>query len=529
MKINEQGINQILTEYREAIKKTKHKESTIEEFIESTATTLFDYYTQFPEDTEIQYRIRKRFSRIELYISIPGEKKSVYECGTLSEERETTRRIRSMKLGSSLEMQYLYMRGSNILIFLTPPAKNDSVVLNPMILASLIGLAAGLLCALLPASITNFLVHDLASPVLNVAIKLMSGIMGPIIFFSLVTAISTAGSVGEVNRIGVKLFWRFFFIALSLSCLSMVIAFLLFTFTKGPTDISFSPRIIIDMILSVFPTNLITPFTENNFPQLLVLGIVMGIALLLLNRKDSTLGNMLIDLHAWTNELLRLIMKLSPIIPGLTLFKIFAQKDFSSFIQGWKFIVAAYICMVITLAMKFLKVKVRCKHLKFSSFLRKSLPAVKTAFISGSEIVALKQFNETTDGPLGISKKFSSLWTPLNQAMLAPIGPVYYVLAPFFVAEITGTPVSISFLFILLLLSVQLSMAYPGIVAGNTIIFNALGLSTDYVGIFSAYSVFIKNASAAYGILFRELEITETAYSTENIDIELCNEPMSHS
>ena len=40
-----------------------------------------------------------------------------------------------------------------------------------------------------------------------------------------------------------------------------------------------------------------------------------------------------------------------------------------------------------------------------------------------------------------------------------------------------------------------------GITAGNTIVFKALGLSTDYVGLFSAYSVFIKNASAAYSVI----------------------------
>lgn len=78
-----------------------------------------------------------------------------------------------------------------------------------------------------------------------------------------------------------------------------------------------------------------------------------------------------------------------------------------------------------------------------------------------------------------------------------------------------------------MLLSVQLLMAYPGIIAGNTIVFNALGLSTDYIGLFSAYSVFIKNASPAYSITYRLLEVTESSYSAEAIDIEKCNEATS--
>ena len=106
--------------------------------------------------------------------------------------------------------------------------------------------------------------------------------------------------------------------------------------------------------------------------------------------------------------------------------------------------------------------------------------------------------------------------------MLSPVGPIYFVLAPFFVAEITGTPISIHFIFILLILTFELSLAYPGNTAGNTVIFKSLGLSTDYIGLFSAYNVFIKNAAAAYSMTFRMLEITEAAYITDNIDQTKC-------
>ena len=85
---------------------------------------------------------------MELRITIPGEKKDLYESGTNSEEREMARRIRSMRLASALETQYLYLRGSNILIFFSPPVSSHSVVLNPMIIASVIGLVLGLLCPL---------------------------------------------------------------------------------------------------------------------------------------------------------------------------------------------------------------------------------------------------------------------------------------------------------------------------------------------------------------------------------------------
>ena len=525
MKLSKQELTQIIAEYREAISKTKHKSEDIETFIQSASQTLFDYCAQFPEDTEFQYRIKRLFGRMELRISIPGEKKGLYESGEMSEERDLLRRIHAMKLASPLDTQYLYIRGNNTLIFLTPPVKRFTGLRNPLVLASLIGLVLGLLASLLPSSVTSVLVDDIASPVLDVALNLMTGIMGPIIFLSLVTAVSTAESIGELNRLGWKLFRQFLAIAVFITLVSMAVAFGVFSISKGQAKLDFTPDVLVNMLLSVIPTNLITPFTENNFPQLLVMGLAMGVALLLLDRKESALGNIILDLRDWINELLRLILILTPIIPGLTLFKIFAARDFSSFVRGWKFIAATYACMVIVLIVKLIKVKLHFRELNLSRFIHNIGPAVKTAFFSGSEIVAVKKFYEVTEGPLAISKPFASLWVPLNQSMLSPIGPIYYALAPFFVAKITGTPISLEALFILLILCVQLSLAYPGVTAGNTIIFHALGLSTDYVGMFSAYSIFIKNASAAYGIAYRALEITETAYATHNIDIEKCNQP----
>ena len=137
-------------------------------------------------------------------------------------------------------------------------------------------------------------------------------------------------------------------------------------------------------------------------------------------------------------------------------------------------------------------------------------------------MACIQKCSEAIRGPLGIKESFDALWFPLNQAMLSPVGPIYFVLAPFFVAEITGTPISIHFIFILLILTFELSLAYPGSTAGNTVIFKTLGFSTDYIGLFSAYHVFVKNAATAYSMAFRMLEITEVAYITDNIDLTKC-------
>ncbi len=73
------------------------------------------------------------------------------------------------------------------------------------------------------------------------------------------------------------------------------------------------------------------------------------------------------------------------------------------------------------------------------------------------------------------------------------------------VTKMTGVPISPEFLLILSLLTLQLSMATPGLIPGITILFKSLGLPMSYIGLFSAYSVFIKNSAIAFCGFYRTL------------------------
>jgi hypothetical protein len=82
----------------------------------------------------------------------------------------------------------------------------------------------------------------------------------------------------------------------------------------------------------------------------------------------------------------------------------------------------------------------------------------------------------------------------------------------------SGTPISFGFILILVILSVELSLACPGLTASLTIMFSSLGMSTDYVGFFSAYNVLIRNMQAGFAVTYRMLEHLEEAYVLNAVD-----------
>ncbi len=77
----------------------------------------------------------------------------------------------------------------------------------------------------------------------SVLLKILSGIMGPVIFISLITSIISLNSVNELSDLGLKIFKRFLVIILSIVILSIGISILFFA-DFGPGGVLFRPAIL---------------------------------------------------------------------------------------------------------------------------------------------------------------------------------------------------------------------------------------------------------------------------------------------
>ena len=133
----------------------------------------------------------------------------------------------------------------------------------------------------------------------------------------------------------------------------------------------------------------------------------------------------------------------------------------------------------------------------------------------------MKQEYEISERELGIKPEFSSFWIPMSQAMLNPRRTLMLVIPPFLILKYTGMPISTAFLLVLVILVLELSIASPGTTGGWTILFAALGLPVDYVGLFVTYRLACANYNAAYGALQVGLEQIEAASKFDAIDLDV--------
>ncbi len=117
----------------------------------------------------------------------------------------------------------------------------------------------------------------------------------------------------------------------------------------------------------------------------------------------------------------------------------------------------------------------------------------------------------------------------MSYAMLNPTTAVTCVASAFCAAKMSGVSVSVPFLVVLLLLSVQVSIASPGLTSSLVIIFGQLGLSPDYVGIFTTCKIVTRKIAALFSaysalleelnVAFREKAVDESILSAENTEI----------
>ena len=145
---------------------------------------------------------------------------------------------------------------------------------------------------------------------------------------------------------------------------------------------------------------------------------------------------------------------------------------------------------------------------------------VSTAFMTSNNTTMMKQEYEISKNALGIKPEFSSFWIPMSQAMLNPRSTIMLTIPPFLILKYMGMPISTSFLLVLVILVLELSIASPGTTGGWTILFAALALPADYVGMFMTYRLACTNYNAAYGALQVGLEQIEAAYEFDAIDLD---------
>jgi len=421
-----------------------------------------------------------------------------------------------MRDKSSFASNKSIQRRNIITVYSATKSPKEVSFKSPLLWSIVLGIVCGLICQHLPESVRSFLVDSLAEPVGKLAIALIAGVTGPVIFLSLITSITSLGSISRLTDLGFKIMWRFIKCMLFIIGVSIGVS-LLFYSSFGTGSIQFTPNQLVTMLINLVPTNIIAPFLNNDTPQLVILGLVLGAALLLLEDRAGNLTASLRSIQEWSMSVMKLVFAVTPVIPFVSIFKAFAAGRARVLLEGWEFVVGVVATLAICCLIKLVKVSLRCR-LSIPVLLKKTLPMASLAFSSGSEDATLNMQMEHSRNELGINQSFSDFWIPMIHAMFKPRTTIHLVIPPFLIAKAVGMPISQSFLMVLILTVLELSIASSGITGAWTILFAALGLPMEYVGLYVVYKVFTTNIACGGCEFFYTLEQIEASCVLDTID-----------
>ncbi|MCR5405019.1 MAG: cation:dicarboxylase symporter family transporter [Butyrivibrio sp.] len=490
----------------------------------ATLNRVLDLYREkLGEQEVIQYVVRKRFMRIDCTLSIAGEMISPLDAENYTSNRERVERtLNHLLINKTDQVSYIYSARHNIVSVASLPKTERSILKSPMIWAVVLGLILGIICNHLPEDVKTIILDDIMTPLFNVCIGIITRIMVPVIFSSLLTSIAALRSVDDLTNLGFKIIRRFVIVTVSIIVVGIAVT-LIFYYNFGVSSVDFSPENLFSLILNIIPTNIVSPFADGNTPQLVVLALFFGAALLVAGDKAHGLKDILGQINFWIMSAMGIAMTVCPVIPFVSIFSVVAKGNGRDLLNGWEFVVASYAICTICGIIKLILVCTRC-NVKISVVWKKLWPMVSNAFVSGNNTTILKQEYDISEKDLGITPVFSSFWIPMSQAMFNPRQTVSLLVPPILILKYMGIPISMPFLVIYFLLVLELSIANPGTAGGWTILFAALSLPADYVGAFMLYRMFTQNYNAAFGALEMGLEQIAMAHKHDEIDLEKLRE-----
>ena len=280
-------------------------------------------------------------------------------------------------------------------------------------------------------------------------------------------------------------------------------------------DSSFDTNEVIELLLSIVPTNIVDAFLEGNAIQVTVLAFLVGICITSLDARIPNLKILVAELNVLMFKILETVFKIIPLVIFFCVFKTLATSMLADFLKVWKLIVAETLVYAAIILFMMILLVLKTK-INAPDFLRKIFPAFLVSFTTGSSAASLPASLEISKENLRIDEKLCNFWIPLSLVLFSPSKLIQLTMAGIYVTMTAGETISISALIILAFLVVQLSFASPnaagGIAASFSILLMQLGLPEEFIGSLMIADILTGNLFTGLNVLVRQSELIFVAH-----------------
>ncbi|MBR6473672.1 MAG: cation:dicarboxylase symporter family transporter [Firmicutes bacterium] len=487
--------------------------------IEEALLRWLDHFSAKDEETKVKFYTGKSFFRPSIDIELKGEEMDPLH--TAEGDLDAGDWIGTAMANIGLSPRFSYAKGINTLhLRLNRPGRNPGLGLLLGILAGLvIGFATK---AVLPEESVEALTNSFFGPVQDVFFRLLKGTAGPVIFFTVLTAICGIGSAAVMNKSGKKLIRRFI-----LSSTVMTVAFvIIMQFTIRPDFMSSPLKNTVVSLFNAFldfvPGDIISPFLNTDSPMLIVLAIIIGNALLVLGNQGDRLVKIANQANSVGLLVAEWISRLIPYFVAILLAFRILDGTIVRFRTIWIPLLAFHIFAAVYFGIKLLwiskKFEVPAKKLW-----DKIKPSLMIAFRNASVDAAFGENRLCCERKLGINGKLADYGLPLGLVIYMPVSTVSLMASTLYAVKCYNMTITTLWLIMAVILVVALQAASPPVSGVDTLayvaIFSRLGIPSEALIMAIICDIIFCFTSSALNQAMLQLHLIEEADRLNSLDI----------
>jgi aerobic C4-dicarboxylate transport protein len=321
-------------------------------------------------------------------------------------------------------------------------------------------------------------------------LKLISMIVGPIVFCVVVHGIAGAGDLKKVGRVGIKALVYFEFMTTIALILGLILAFAFGPGRGANMDVSKLDASSIaqhadnahklqgagvgSFLLNIIPTTSIDSLARNDVLQVLFFAILFGVSLALVGEKGEKVTSLIDAVSTVLFRAMGLIVRVAPLgVLGAVAFTV-GRYGIGSLQQLVALVILFYVAVAIfvIVILGFVLKLVGINVFKFLAYLREELTIVLGTASSDAVLPQIMRKLEH----MGVKKSVVGLVVPTGYSFNLDAFSIYLTLAVVFIAQATNTPLSMGDLLLVLGISLLTSKGAHG-VPGSAIVILAATLN----------------------------------------------------
>lgn len=454
------------------------------------------------EDKKVTVKIRRSFTGMMIEFEAPGHQFDALEGGNIDTairlmDETSEAAIRSLLLKAYGEnLKYVHKDGLNRVMLRIKKKKMGSTGIT------LISMGAAIILGFLfknfvPAAVNDVLCGYIFMPFRTMFISALKIVVGPVVFFSIVTCISQFTNLSDLGKIGLKVMGLYFLTTI----LAVLIGACSFNiFNPGEWEMALNGNIdpvevnvntdadtsLLSTIVNIVPSNLVKPFVESDTLQIIFLAVLLGIAVGMIGRYTKVL----MEVFEACNELFltvtTLISKLIPAVVFAAVFLLIIQTGTDS-LMAMVSMTGTEVAAMTVMMMVYGTLLLILARLNPITFFRKNWEGMLTSFSLSSSNAAMPNNMRICTEKLGISPMVCNFSIPLGATVNMDGTSIHLTISALFLAKICGITVPESALLSIAITIVMLSLGTPGVPGASlvclSVLLNQIGVPIEAIGI----------------------------------------------